>query len=67
VLYPKAIKPDWAQHKPSIVFRCQDIDGVCAGLKARGVHFAKALDSMPWGTFASFRDLDGNEFGLSDG
>jgi predicted enzyme related to lactoylglutathione lyase len=67
VLYPKELMTNWAELKPSVVFQCEDIDAVCAALKKNGVVFEKELEQMPWGKFASFLDLDGNEFGLRGG
>ncbi|MFZ0892146.1 MAG: VOC family protein [Thermoplasmata archaeon] len=34
-------------------------------LKAKGVEFSEELHVESWGTFAVFRDLDGNEFEIS--
>jgi hypothetical protein len=34
-------------------------------LKARGVEFSGEPKTEPWGTFATFKDPDGNEFVLS--
>lgn len=64
VVYPKKLMPDWSERKPSLVFKCDDIDATCAALGKKGVKFAKELAEMPWGKFASFLDPDGNEFGL---
>ena len=64
VIYPKKLAPDWAEMKPSIVFRCDDIEDFCETLTAKGVAFSKSLEATNWGKFASFLDLDGNEFGL---
>jgi len=65
VIYPKTLMPNWAELKPSVVFRCDDIDATYSALKQRGVKFEKELAEMGWGKFASFLDLDGNEFGLA--
>jgi predicted enzyme related to lactoylglutathione lyase len=46
------------------VFQCDDIDKVYSDLQKNGVVIAKELAQMPWGKFASFLDLDGNEFGI---
>ena len=35
-----------------------------AELKARGVVFDGAPEKQPWGTFAKFRDSEGNQFVL---
>jgi hypothetical protein len=34
-------------------------------LRQRGVEFVKEPDVQPWGTFAIFKDPDGNQFVLS--
>ena len=34
-------------------------------LMARGVEFVSPPQSQPWGTFAIFKDVDGNQFVLS--
>ena len=64
VLYPKAMMPDWAERKPSIVFRCDDVERTYHELADRGVHFSQPPRKMAWGLFASFKDVDGNELGL---
>ena len=64
VLYPKAIMPDWAERKPSIVFRCDDVERTYREMADRGVHFSQPPQQMPWGPFALFDDVDGNTFGL---
>ncbi len=65
VLYPKAMMPDWAQLKPSLVFTCPDVEAACKQLAANGVRIPMPATPMPWGTFAKFADPDGNEFGLT--
>jgi lactoylglutathione lyase len=66
VVFPKQLMPTYGELKPSIVMKCDDIEGVCAGLKKRGVAFKDELAQLGWGKFASFLDEDGNEFGLRD-
>lgn len=66
VIYPKKLMTNFTELKPSIVFNCENIERVCADLKKNGVTFSKELSSMGWGKFASFKDEDGNEFGLKD-
>ena len=41
------------------MLKCDDIHGVHASLKSKGVEIDDA-DSQPWGLFASFKDPDGN-------
>ena len=64
VLYPRSLMKDWNERKPSIVFECDDVDQTYGELKRRGVEVGGPPVSMQWGKFASFKDLDGNEFGL---
>jgi lactoylglutathione lyase len=42
-----------------------DVEATCERLAADGVTFHKELASLPWGRFASFRDTEGNEFGMA--
>lgn len=66
VLYPRAMMPDWEEHlKISLVFHCPDVETTCRDLERAGVEITMAPKVMPWGTFATFADPDGNEFGLS--
>ncbi len=46
-------------------FETQDVAKAYAELKARGVPFDGEPKQEPWGTFATFRDPDGNQFVLS--
>lgn len=62
VIYPKAMKENSEEFKPSIVFECDNINEIYEKLKGKGVKFTQDLATMPWGTFAIFEDLDGNEF-----
>ena len=55
--------PDWAERKPSIVFRCDDLERTCQELADQGVRFSQPPTEMAWGPFALFEDLDGNTFG----
>jgi lactoylglutathione lyase len=64
VVYPKSLMTNWEELKPSIVFIAENIDEFCAALKKKGVAFGIELQEMPWGKFATFKDDDGNEFGL---
>src|ERR1700730_7092467 len=65
VLYPRAMMPNWAELKPSVVFHCPDVDATCRRLESLGVRVTMQPTPMAWGTFAKFADLDGNEFGLT--
>jgi predicted enzyme related to lactoylglutathione lyase len=44
---------------------CDDVEYAYEKLKAKGVAFAAPPTKQPWGTFATFRDPDGNTFVLS--
>lgn len=46
-------------------FGCDDVDYTYKQMTDRGVEFASAPQKQPWGTFATFRDPDGNTFVLS--
>ena len=48
-------------------FACDDVEATHRQLSARGVEFVEPPTKQPWGTFAKFRDPDGNTFVLSSG
>ncbi|CAH0120892.1 hypothetical protein PAE9249_03416 [Paenibacillus sp. CECT 9249] len=62
VIYPKSMMKDWNQRKASIVFECDDVGQAYETMKAAGVEFADEPKQMQWGTYATFKDSDGNEF-----
>src|SRR2546430_11206059 len=64
VLYPKSMMTNWTEMKPSLVFHCDDVTGTCQRLEAAGVTIKMQPTQLPWGTFATFLDPDGNEFGM---
>jgi predicted enzyme related to lactoylglutathione lyase len=64
VLYPQEMMTDWAERKPSIVFKCGNLQQTYEELSGRGVPFAQPPQELPWGPFAIFEDVDGNSFGL---
>jgi len=66
VLFPRVMMPNWSEQKASIVFKCEDTGKASEELKAKGVKFVMEPTRMIWGTFASFEDLDGNQFFLVD-
>jgi len=66
VLYPKSLMPDWAERKLSVVFECVDIKATYQEMASRGVEFVQEPAAMAWGLFATFRDPEGNEFGLRE-
>ena len=44
---------------------CDNVERTYEELMGRGVEFMSAPQKQPWGTFASFKDPDGNQFVLS--
>ena len=46
-------------------FACDDVAATYRQLKGRGVDFVSEPQQQPWGTFAIFKDPDGNQFVLS--
>ncbi len=46
-------------------FATDDVQKTYDELAARGVEFTTAPTKQPWGTYAAFKDPDGNEFVLS--
>ncbi|HEY0369622.1 MAG TPA: VOC family protein [Chthoniobacterales bacterium] len=49
----------------NLSFACDDIDATYEQLRARGVEFAGPPEKQPWGTYAKFKDSEGNLFVLS--
>ena len=48
-----------------MTFWCDDVFATAKVLKSKGVEFAKDPKTEVWGTFAIFKDADGNQFVLS--
>lgn len=46
-------------------FACDDIDQTYKELKGRGVEFEGEPQKQPWGTYAMFKDSEGNRFVVS--
>jgi predicted enzyme related to lactoylglutathione lyase len=46
-------------------FACDDVDYTYSRMRAQGVEFEGPPRKQPWGTFAKFKDPDGNTFVLS--
>jgi catechol 2,3-dioxygenase-like lactoylglutathione lyase family enzyme len=44
---------------------CDNVERTYQELSERGVEFVSGPQKQPWGTFAVFKDPDGNEFVLS--
>jgi len=49
-----------------LTFWCDDVLATAKILKAKGVEFAAEPKAEIWGTMAIFKDLDGNQFVLSN-
>jgi lactoylglutathione lyase len=65
VLYPRSMMTNWAVLKPSVVFYCPDVEDTCLRLESLGVRNKMKPTQLGWGKFATFLDLDDNEFGLT--
>ena len=48
-----------------ISFMADDVEQTCEQLSRKGVEFAQQPQKAPWGTFAVFKDPDGNQFVIS--
>jgi predicted enzyme related to lactoylglutathione lyase len=46
-------------------FACDDVEYAYEKLSAKGVEFTEKPKKQPWGTYATFKDPDGNTFVLS--
>lgn len=46
-------------------FGCDDVEYTYSRMRAHGVEFEGPPQKQPWGTFAKFKDPDGNTFVLS--
>ncbi len=62
VLYPRTMMKNWQEQKASIVFECDDIHQTYERMAANGVTFLQAPNQMAWGTYATFEDVDGNQY-----
>ena len=49
----------------NLSFSSDNVEKTYDELKAKGVEFTKPPKKEPWGTFAMFKDPDGNQFVLS--
>lgn len=62
----QAWSKQWAPGKaPPIVLRVADCQHVYHELSSRGVEFPQTPKEYPWGTVATFQDLDGNLFSIN--
>lgn len=61
--------PEGHEHRIGTFFNgalsCDNVERTYEELKARGVEFMGPPRKEPWGTFAMFTDVDGNQFVLS--
>ncbi len=48
----------------NVVLECDDLQATYEELRGRGVEFTEEPSQQPWGMWAQFKDVDGNEFGL---
>jgi predicted enzyme related to lactoylglutathione lyase len=46
-------------------YACEDIAATYEEMKGRGVEFEGPPEKQPWGTYAMFKDSEGNRFVLS--
>jgi predicted enzyme related to lactoylglutathione lyase len=46
-------------------FACDNVEKTYEALSGRGVEFVSPPTRQPWGTFAIFKDPDGNQFVMS--
>ena len=46
-------------------YECDNIDKAYMELKKRGVEFEGPPQKQPWGTYAMFKDSEGNRFVIS--
>lgn len=49
----------------NLSFACEDIAQTCEQLKMRGVEFEGPPQKQEWGSYAMFKDSEGNRFVLS--
>ena len=52
------------QGNTGIAFSVDDLDATCKEMTAKGVEFTVPPKKADWGSFAKFKDPDGNEFWL---
>jgi predicted enzyme related to lactoylglutathione lyase len=64
VLYPRAMKENWREHEPSLVFHADDVRAVCKVLAEAGVEIVMEPQTVPWGVFATIADPDDNRLSI---
>jgi len=67
VIYPKDAPESADKKSAGLVFVTEEIEKTYENMVANGVEFKDKLNPQPWGTFAIFKDEDGNEFVLKGG
>ncbi len=63
VLEPAGLE-DYVGTWANMILECDDIYATYEELNGRGVEFSEKPSEQPWGMWARFKDIDGNEFGL---
>ena len=48
-----------------LTFLSANVEATCKELRARGVEILAGPETQPWGTYATFKDSEGNRFVLS--
>ena len=64
VLYATYFDPDQVGRLGTVLFTCDDINETHEVLTARGVDFPDAPSRQDWGWWATFKDNEGNLYGL---
>jgi lactoylglutathione lyase len=64
VLFSPEFEPGRVGQLGNLLFTCEDIRTEHAELSARGVDFPDAPVQQDWGWWATFRDNEGNLYGL---
>lgn len=65
VLFASDRDGDGTGSMSNVTFMADDVQQTYEELKSRGVAFTSPPQSMPWGTYTTFEDPDGNTFVLS--
>ena len=65
VLFTPDVHKDRIGTFSNIVFECDDLQAAYEQLSAKGVEFPDPPRHEPWGWWATFKDPDGNTYGLS--
>ena len=65
VLFTMADHKDRIGTPQHVTFACDSVEKTYQILSEKGVEFEGKPKQMPWGTFATFKDPDGNSFVLA--